>query len=127
MKKKKTVVVVDDESDFTEMVKILLEKTGHFEVGVCNFGADAVEMIRGWKPDLVLLDILMPGMDGTEIAGKLREDKDLCSIPVMFSTALVTTKEASQNPLLSKNLFISKPIDGEALVKRVREFFQIED
>jgi len=127
MKKKKSIVVVDDEGDFTEMAKILLEKTGFFEVGVCNYGIDALEMIRDWKPDLVLLDIMMPGMDGTEIASKLREDKDLASIPVMFSTSLVTASEASESPLIAKYPFISKPIGGEALVKRLREFFQIEN
>ena len=127
MKQKKSIVVVDDEGDFTEMVKILLEKTGLFEVGVCNYGVDAIGMIRDWKPDLVLLDIMMPGMDGTEIASKLREDRDLASIPVMFSTSLVTAREALENPLIAHYPFISKPIGGEALVRRIREFLQIEN
>lgn len=127
MKKKKSIVVVDDESDFTDMTKILLERTGFFEVGVCNYGVEAIEMIREWKPDLVLLDIVMPGMDGTEIASKLREDKDLCSIPVMFSTSLVTAREASENPSIARYPFISKPISGDAFVKRILDFFKIED
>lgn len=125
--KKKTIVVVDDEADFTEMAKLLLEKTGLFEVGTCNSGGEALQMIRTWKPDLVLLDIVMPGMDGTEIASVLRADKDLRSIPVMFSTSLVTKQELSGSPLIAKNPFISKPISGEALVRRMREFFALEN
>ena len=86
-------------------------------------GGDAVKMIRVWKPDLVLLDIIMPGMDGTEIAGELRKDKELSTVPVIFSTSLVTKEEAAEHPLIAKYPFISKPIGGEALVKRIREFF----
>lgn len=125
MKKKRSVIVVDDEGDFTEMVKLLLEKTGLFEVGVCNYGVHALEMIREWKPDLILLDIMMPGMDGTEIAAKLRQDKELCSIPVIFTTSLLTASEAARNPLIANYPFIAKPIGGGALVKRVMEFFKI--
>ncbi|MBU9889886.1 MAG: response regulator [Candidatus Omnitrophica bacterium] len=125
--KKRSIVVVDDEVDFTDMVKCFLERTGLFEVGVCNTGGEALAMIRDWKPDLVLLDIVMPGMDGTEIAGKLRETEDLRSVPLMFSTSLVTPQEIARDPLIAKTPFISKPISGEALARRIREFFAIED
>lgn len=120
---KKLIVVVDDDVEFTGMAKILLERTGLFDVGVCNRGDVAIEMIREWKPDLVLLDIIMPGMDGTEIASVLRKDKELNSVPVIFSTSLVTKEEASEHPVIGNYPFISKPISGAALVKRIREFF----
>lgn len=127
MKHKKTILMVDDDVDFTKMAKMLLEKTGLYEVGVCNESTAAVEWIRGWKPDLILLDVVMPNVDGGEIAAILQKDKDLCSIPLVFMTSLMTAEEAAQNPLIAKHRFISKPISGQTLLDRVRGFLVPHD
>lgn len=125
MDTKKTILIVDDDVDFSSMAKMMLEKTGLFEVGICNQGAGAVARIQSWKPDLLLLDIVMPDMDGTEIASQLRKEKGLCNIPVIFLTSLMTPSEAAKNPATAHCRFIAKPITGQELIQHVKEFFGI--
>ncbi|OQA58180.1 MAG: Transcriptional regulatory protein YycF [Candidatus Omnitrophica bacterium ADurb.Bin277] len=126
MKKQKTIVIVDDEVELSEFARMVLAEKGGYEVGICNQSERAIGMIREWKPDLVLLDIMMPNVDGTEIAARLREDPELCAIPVIFLTSLMTAQEAATHPVIGKNRFLPKPINGEELLKRIREFFELE-
>lgn len=122
MGQKKRIVIVDDDVSFSEMAKMMLEKAGLYEVTVCNRGGDALRTIRAKKPDLILLDVVMPGTDGPEIASQLRADKTLSAIPLVFLTSLITVEEASGKSMIGNYPFVSKPISGEDLVKRVRDF-----
>ncbi len=124
MGQKKRIVIVDDDVSLSGMAKAVLEKVGHYEVEVCNRSSEALEVIRGKKPDLILLDVMMPEIDGPEIASKLREDKALSAIPVIFLTSLVSQSEASHESSIGGYPFIAKPVAGEELVKRVRDFLK---
>lgn len=116
--------MIDDDIDFSEMAKMMLEKTGLYEVAVCNESAEAMKWVRERKPDLILLDVVMPNVDGGEVAGMLRQDKNFCSIPLVFMTSLMTAREAASSPLIKGHQFISKPISGEALIERIHGFFK---
>lgn len=86
---KKKILIVDDEEKFCKMVKKNLEKDGPYEVLIETKGANAVESIRANKPQLIIMDVLMPDMRGQEIAYKLLQDEKLKKIPVLYLTATV--------------------------------------
>lgn len=112
------VLVVDDEADFTFFLKKNLEATGAFEVAVCNDGAKAVTEVLRLKPDVVLLDVMMPGMSGEDIANALRDREDTRRIPVVFLTAIISPEEAEQaSHRIGGHVFVAKPVKFEELVR----------
>lgn len=124
MGKKRSILVVDDDVDASQMAKMILEKTGLYVVNICNRGSEAFKIIQDTRPELVLLDIMMPGADGTDIAARIQNDKSLASIRVVFMTSLVSQKEVSSHSVIGGHPFISKPISSEVLLERVKGFFK---
>ncbi len=122
---KKSILVVDDNVSVCQMVKMILEKTGLYLVSICNRGSEAFKIIKETQPELVLLDIVMPDADGTDIADQIQKDKSLALIRVVFMTSLVSQKEASKNDMIGGHPFICKPINGETLLVRVKGFFEV--
>lgn len=90
---KKKILVVDDEGGMTRMLKRNLEATNRFEVRTENSGGAAVKAAREFLPDLILLDVMMPDMDGGTVAAKIKEDKTLAHTPVIFLSAIVKKEE----------------------------------
>jgi len=90
---KKRILVVDDEPSITRLLKLNLEQTGNYEVREENLGAQALDAAREFKPDLVLLDVMMPDMDGGDVAAGLKQDPALRKTPVVFLTAAVKKEE----------------------------------
>ncbi|OGX12649.1 MAG: hypothetical protein A2351_02215 [Omnitrophica bacterium RIFOXYB12_FULL_50_7] len=122
---KRSILVVDDDVDASQMVKMILEKTGLYAVNVCNRGSEAFKIIQDTRPELVLLDIMMPGADGTDIANRIENDQSLALTQIVFMTSLVSQKEVLRNSVIGGHPFISKPISGETLLQRVKGFFEI--
>jgi CheY-like chemotaxis protein len=117
---KKRILIVDDEPKFTQMVRFNLEKTGAYEVMEVNHPKQALEAATLFKPDLVLLDVMMPGMDGGDVAAQLKRDPGLKDVPIMFVTAAVTRNESGQNGYRSGgDLFLAKPITLDALLAAI--------
>jgi len=116
---KKAILIVDDNVHASQMAKAILETTDLYKVTVCNRGSTAFKIVQDTQPELVLLDIVMPDADGTEIASRIKKDKSLASIGIIFMTALVDQKQAQ----VAGHSFIAKPISGEILLKRVKGFF----
>lgn len=125
MEKKRSILIVDDDVDVSQVVKMMLEKTGLYAVNICNRGSEAVKTIQETRPELVLLDIMMPGADGTEIADRIKNDKSLAHTKIVFMTSLISQEEVLRNSEIGGRTFISKPISGEALLQRVKGFFEI--
>jgi len=116
----KRILVVDDEPDITRMVKLVLDQTGLYEVRTENMGRRAIETAREFRPDLILLDVMMPGMLGSEIGERLQADPDLCAIKFIFLTAVVTKDEATRSKgAIGGHTFIAKPISADELCKVV--------
>lgn len=109
---KKRILIIDDEIGFTGMVKINLEATGHYEVRIENHSPIAVQTAREFRPELILLDFIMPEMDGGDVAAKLKEDPLLQSIPIVMVTALVSNKEMGPDGTFVSGgqLMMAKPI-----------------
>ena len=115
--RKPRILIVDDEEGFTKLTKLTLT-----EYDICeeNISARALETARGFQPDLILLDVMMPGMDGGDVAAQLRADSKLQKVPIIFLTAIVTPKESAR-PLLGGYPFISKPVTPERLVENIEK------
>jgi len=91
---KKKVLIVDDEENFCNLVKKNVEKTNEFEVYVATNGDDGIKLIKLVKPDLILLDIMMPGLDGGDVVSLIRSDSSIKDTPIVFLTSLVRKNEA---------------------------------
>ena len=119
---KKRILIIDDEAGFTRMVRINLEKTGQFEVREENHAGRALAAARDFKPDLILLDVIMPAMDGGDVAAHIHKDRQLSGVPIIFLTATVSQREAGLGGLNSGgSLFLAKPVSVDFLIERIRE------
>jgi len=99
---KKRILIIDDEEGFCNLVKKNLEQTGEFEVYIATNGDDGIRSARNIKPDLILLDIIMPGMDGTDVASLIKNDKSIKNTPIVFLSAIVREEEASSQPSFTR-------------------------
>jgi CheY-like chemotaxis protein/anti-sigma regulatory factor (Ser/Thr protein kinase) len=114
-----TILVVDDQPINVQLLKRKLERVG-LQVTTANNGLEALEQVKARKPDLILLDLMMPDMDGIEVCQRLQGSSDTRSIPVIFVTAR-TTKESKLAGLgVGAVDFITKPIDLDETVARVQ-------
>jgi PleD family two-component response regulator len=125
MESKRAILIVDDDAASTRMTKMILEKTGLYKVSICNHGSEAFKIIQDTRPELVILDVMMPDADGTEIAAQIREDKSLEATRVVFMTSLVSQKEVLEGSVIGGHPFIPKPVSGEVLLKQVKGFFEV--
>lgn len=121
MKKKKKILLIDDEVTFTNLVKLNLEESGKYEVRVENKGAEVVTAVLQSKPDLILLDIIMPDIEGSEVAGQIRANEQTKNIPIIFLTATILKEEIPQDGRIGGNLFISKPVSSESLISQIEK------
>ncbi|MGL1888740.1 MAG: response regulator transcription factor [Reichenbachiella sp.] len=119
----KKILVVDDELDILELLKYNLEKEG-YQVEVAENGLKAVEVAKDFVPDLVLLDIMMPGQDGVETCRQLRELKELSNSFIIFLTARV--EEYSEIAAFDNGAddYLTKPIKPRALMSRISAIFR---
>ena len=117
---KKRILIVDDEPKFTQMVRFNLEKTGAYEVMEVNHPKQALEAATLFKPDLVLLDVMMPGMDGYTVLERLRKNPASFDIPVIFVTALTDLDDEERGLALGASDYIAKPIKPAVVLARVR-------
>jgi CheY-like chemotaxis protein len=113
------ILIVDNDRDSTHLVKVLLEKTGRYLVLEENDGARAHLSARNFRPDLILLDVVMPGRDGGEIAAQIQVDPALHGTPIIFLTALVTRAEAKTGLHIDGHAFLAKPINIQELISTI--------
>ena len=116
------ILYVDDEADIREVAQMSIELDPDLEVRACASGPEALTEVDGWRPDLILLDVMMPGMDGREVLAKLRERPDTVDIPVVFITARKQAHEVAGLQTLGAKGVLAKPFDPMRLAEQVREF-----
>lgn len=115
------VLVVDNNKHFTRSARFLLQRTGRYVVREVNDARRALETARSFKPDLILLDVLMPELDGAEVAAELESDWQLHRVPIVFLTALVTQEEAREGRRIGGHHVLAKPISAAKLIRAVEE------
>lgn len=114
--------MVDDEAGLTRLMKLNLEATEKYEVRVENKGSLAVGVAREFKPDIIFLDIIMPDMEGSEVARQMRMDATLKSIPIIFLTATITVDEVgSAGGEVGGETFLAKPVTIKQLVDCIQK------
>lgn len=119
---KKRILLVDDEAIITRTLKLYLEGTGRYEVRAVNEGAAAVPTAREFRPDLILLDVVMPGVDGGDVAAEIKADAALKDTPIVFLTALVKKKEVNASGGdIGGHPFIAKPLEPEKIVEVIEK------
>ena len=106
-----TIMLVEDEPDILEISRLALEATASFAVHTCNSGQKAIDMAPKIKPDLIILDMMMPGMDGLTTLKLLRENTELQDIPIIFMTAKAQNNEIKRYIESGALGVISKPFD----------------
>jgi CheY-like chemotaxis protein len=115
---KKKILVIDDETTFTRMLRLNLEKTGEYEVREEKHGRKGPAAAREFKPDLIFLDVIMPDVDGGEVASLIQADPNLKHIPIVFLTATVSRKEVGSGGTKRGGLFfLAKPVTTEQLLE----------
>jgi putative two-component system response regulator len=116
---KATILVIDDETSFLTIMEDFLEGHGYSVLKAAS-GADGYQIARSRRPDLIILDISMPLMDGGEVAQKLRETSETKDIPVIFLTGLLSKEiEANKGHIIGGHIMFSKPCNFGELVEQI--------
>lgn len=119
---KKRILLIDDEAAFTRLLKLNLEQTGHYEVRIENRAKKALAAARQFRPDLIFLDIVMPGMDGSAVAAEIKADAMSKHVPIVFLTAAVLKEEVDQGGgIIGGHPFLAKPISGEDIIEYLKK------
>src|SRR5712672_2489230 len=114
-------LVVDNNAQFADRVRLLLEATGNYIACAVNDPLRALETARSFKPDLVVVDLIMPQADGLEVAAQLEADWALHAVPIVFMTALITPEEARDGRRINGHRVLPKPTRGFDLIRVVEE------
>lgn len=112
---KKRILIIDDEPGFTKMVKLNLESTGEYVVIEENSPYNALASALRTRPDLIFLDIVMPGQDGGEVAARLRRERSLAGVPIIFLTAIASKAELAGDGQIGGFPMLAKPVSLEDL------------
>ena len=118
---KRRILIVDNDRESTRLVKILLERTGRYLVLEENDATRAHQTAQNFRPDLILLDIVMPEIDGGEVAAQIEADPLLQRTSVIFLTALVTKAETKTGLRIQGHPFLAKPISIPELINGIEE------
>ncbi|PSQ51550.1 MAG: DNA-binding response regulator [Bacteroidetes bacterium QH_10_64_37] len=114
-----TVLVVDDEEDLLSLLEYNLEQEG-FDVVLARDGVEAIEQTREHEPDLIVLDIMMPKMDGIEVCEKLRKDAHLRTIPIMMLTARNEEEDKVEGLDVGADIYLGKPVSVSVIVSQAK-------
>ena len=117
---KKKILVVEDEAELTGAIQIRLEQAG-YEVLIAYDGQQALEKARGENPDLIVLDLMLPKIDGYKVCRMLKFDEKYKKIPIVMLTARAQEKDESLGYEVGADAFITKPFKYQALLSKIRE------
>ncbi len=119
---KKKILVVDDEVIFTRIVSKKLESTGKYEVKEENSGTRAYATAKEFQPDMILLDVIMPDIDGGAVAEQIQDDENLKHIPIVFLTAMIQKEDVGDaGGDIGGRTFLAKPVESDSLIKCIEK------
>ncbi len=116
----KRILVVDDEPDILLLVKKILETAGYY-VDTASTGHEALEKVRKVSPNLIILDLMLPGLDGYQICGILRHDRVSMKIPILILTARSQPKDFELGMKVGASAYMTKPFEPPALLMKIEE------
>jgi CheY-like chemotaxis protein len=120
---KSRILVIDDNPTATRMTRLTIERTGSYEVRELNDPAQAINTAREFKPDLILLDVCMPDIEGSKVAETLNDDHEFGDTPIVFLTCIITPSEAGKNGRLTigRHEYMAKPARPDKLLDCIQE------
>lgn len=121
------ILVVDDQEQITNLVKMGLDSTGSYEVREENDGTKALATAKEFLPDLIFLDVMLPGLSGAEIANQILENPELNHIKIVFLTSIVSKQETEeQGGNIAGRAFLAKPVKLDELIQCINEQLDID-
>ena len=117
----KKILIVDDSENIRKLVKAIIKKVGEYEYIEAADGKMALEVANKNKPDLIILDLVIPGLDGIEVCRKLKEKKETAHIPIIILTSETTVEAVEQAKKAGADIFIGKPFEPKDLRVSVKE------
>jgi len=114
------IMLIEDEPDIQAVAKLALEAVGGFTVEICGTGIEALDRIGSFKPDLILCDVMMPGMDGPTTLKNLKQQPEYAEISIVFMTAKVQPHEVAEYKALGAIDVIAKPFDPMTLAETIK-------
>lgn len=120
---KKRILVVDDEDELVKAVQVRLEYVG-YEVLTASDGQTGLELAKKEKPDLIVLDLMLPKMDGYKVCALLKADTRYKKIPVILFSARVQDKDVQMGKEVGADAYITKPFDHQVLTAKIKELLQ---
>jgi excisionase family DNA binding protein len=123
---KRKVLLVDDDLELVELMSRVLEDDGRFEVRVANNGFDAGMMVKEYRPDLIVLDVMLPDINGKEVCHRVRGDLSLEDVRILCISGLVEDDKIQELKLAGADDFLHKPFDIEHLIDRMCSLLEIE-
>ena len=119
---KKRILIVDDEESLGRAMKLNLEETGQYEVRTESRGSKALMAVHEFHPDLVILDVIMPDMDGADIEKQFEQDDIAKEVPIIFLTAIATKDDTKDNgTMIGGRFVIAKPVSIDKLIASIEE------
>jgi two-component system, OmpR family, response regulator len=119
---KKRILIVDDEPSITRLLKLNLEKTGYYVVRDENQGLRALDAAREFRPDLIVLDVMMPDIDGGDVASAIRGEPLLKEVPIVFLTAAVKKEEIkARDGVIGGFPYIAKPLNVQGVMEAIHQ------
>jgi CheY-like chemotaxis protein len=118
---KPRILIVDDNPRFSQSARLILQQSGQYVVCEENDAASGLETARSFRPDLILLDFVMPQLDGAEVDAQIESDWALHGVPIVFVTGLVTRDEARNGQRIDGHRVVSKPVSSFDLLGAVEE------
>ena len=123
---KRKALVVDDDQDLVELIRDTLEADGRFEVRVANNGFDAGMMVKEYHPDVIVLDVMLPDINGKEVCQRIRTDPAMDDVKIICISGMVEQDKISDLKSAGANDFMQKPFDTQKLVDRMCELLDVE-
>ncbi|WP_300457104.1 response regulator [Desulfobacula sp.] len=117
---KKKILIVDDEPNIIVPLEFLMTQN-HYDVQTADTGEKALDLISRWKPDLILLDIMLPGMDGYEVCQKIRQEKEFSQTRIIFLSAMARSIDIAKGMGLAADDYITKPFANDYVVSKIKE------
>lgn len=120
--KRKKVLLVDDDASLTRLLRTSLAKKGRYQVEIENLSRNAVRTAQHFGPDVIVLDVIMPGQDGGDVAAGVKRDRGLRDVPIIFLTSLVSKKEQQKRGMaIDGDRCLAKPVGIETLIDEIED------
>jgi excisionase family DNA binding protein len=123
---KRKVLLVDDDAELVELMTKVLEEDGRFEVRIASNGFDAGMMVKEYRPDLIVLDVMLPDINGREVCHRVRADNTLEDVRILCISGMIEEDKIQELRLSGADDFLHKPFDIEELIDRMCNLLEIE-